>query len=54
MSAAIPPLPSTPSLCGAQLNKKHRDNFTCYLYFYCTLKTSSLLDVKKNGKASAF
>jgi hypothetical protein len=26
MSEAIPPLPNTPSWCGAQL--KHRDNFT--------------------------
>jgi hypothetical protein len=26
MSGAIPPLPNTPSWCGAQL--KHRDNFT--------------------------
>jgi len=30
MRGAIPPLPSTPSWCGAQF-KKHRDNFTLYL-----------------------
>jgi hypothetical protein len=29
MRGAIPPLPNTPSWCGAQL--KHRDNFT-YLF----------------------
>jgi hypothetical protein len=34
MSGAVPPLPNTPSWRGAQLNKKHRDNFT----FTSTLK----------------
>jgi hypothetical protein len=29
MSGAIPPLLNTPSWCGAQLKKKHRNNFTC-------------------------
>jgi len=28
MSGAIPPLSNTPSWRGAQLKKKHRDNFT--------------------------
>jgi hypothetical protein len=29
MSGAIPSLPNTPSLRGAQLKENHRDNFTC-------------------------
>jgi hypothetical protein len=28
MSGATHPLPNTPSWCGAQLKKKHGDNFT--------------------------
>jgi len=28
MSGAILPLPNTPSWLGAQLQRKHRDNFT--------------------------
>jgi hypothetical protein len=32
MSEAIPPLPNTPSWRGGELKKKHRDNFTFYLY----------------------
>jgi hypothetical protein len=31
---SYPPLPSTSSWRGAQLEKKHRDNFTCIFTFY--------------------
>jgi hypothetical protein len=34
MSGTIPPLPNTPSWRGAQLKKKHRENFTFYLTDY--------------------
>jgi hypothetical protein len=38
MSGTIPPLPNTPSWCGAHL--KHRDNFTSlYLYIGVTFLT---------------
>jgi len=37
MSRAILPLPNTPSCRGAQLKRKHRDNFTFYLHRIETL-----------------
>jgi hypothetical protein len=42
MRGAIPPLPNTPSLCGAQL-KKHRDNFTstCFPNTFVMIITSN-------------
>jgi hypothetical protein len=41
MREAIPPLPNTPSVDGAQLQKKHRDNFTLYSH-----KTMGKINVK--------
>jgi hypothetical protein len=35
MSGAIPPLPNTPSSCGAQL--KHGDNFTFFTFTFLLL-----------------
>jgi len=38
MSGTIPPLPNTPSWHGAQLKKKHMDNFmdTVILQVFCS------------------
>jgi hypothetical protein len=38
MHGAIAPLPNTPSWRGAQLRKKHRDNFTfTFIIFFTKL-----------------
>jgi hypothetical protein len=42
MSGATPPLPNTPTWSGAQLKKKHRDNFTFTLLILSTLKFSDI------------
>jgi hypothetical protein len=46
MHGAIPPFPNTPLWCGAQLKKKHRNNFTFTLYnvtlFHEKVKDSNL------------
>jgi hypothetical protein len=46
MSGAIPPYPNTTSCHGAQLRKKHRDNFTFTFNGMCILSyMHSLYDV---------
>jgi hypothetical protein len=41
MRGAIPPLPNTPSWRGAQLEKKHRYNFTFTFYLCSWINTGS-------------
>jgi hypothetical protein len=45
MSGAIPPLPNTPSLRGAQL--KHSDNFTLTFYPNTRLERSEVEHLRK-------
>jgi hypothetical protein len=45
MCGGIPPLPNTPSWCGAEL--KHRDNFT---FAFTFTFTSVMLDNKRDRR----